>query len=314
MDRGRDAARPRAIPTAGWKDIAFRIKDQIAEDHVGLIAAGVAFYGLLALFPAITAAMAIAGLLTEPSQLVDQLDRFAAVMPRQAADIVIGQATEVAGSSEGGLGLAVVLGLLLALYSASRGVASLIEGMNVAYDETETRGMIRLYLLTYGLTVFLIVGFLLGIAVTMVMPALLSFLTLGTAAEWIARGASWLLLLALTSFGLAVLYRVGPCRESARWRWITSGAVIATLLWLLGSIAFGLYVGNFGSYNETFGALGGVIVLLMWLWLSAYIVLIGAEIDSEIEAQTRVDSTTGPSRPMGERGAVKADEVGEARG
>ena len=313
MPRGRDAERPSEIPTKGWKDIALRVKDEISADHVGLIAAGVAFYGLLALFPAITAAMALAGLMAEPSQIVDQLRRFAAPLPEQAASIIIDQATAVAGTREGGLGLAAGAGILLALYSASRGMASLVEGMNVAYDERDERGLVKGYLLTFALTLFLILGLLLGLAVTMVLPAALSVLQLGAVTEWLARIGSWAILFLLTVFGLAVIYRYGPDRDPARWRWLTPGAVAATLLWLVGSIAFAFYVSNFASYNQTFGTLGGVVVLLMWLWLSAFSVLLGAELDSEIEAQTTVDSTTGPEKPMGERGAKKADVLGEAR-
>ena len=314
MARGRHADRPREIPKQGWKDIALRTKDEIVTDHVGLIAAGVAFYGLLALFPAITACMAIAGILIEPQGIVGQLERIGQMMPQQAADIIIGQATSVAGSSEGGLGLAAIFGILLAIYSASKGMASLIEGMNVAYDEEEKRGFIKLNLLKYVLTVFLIIGFLLGIGVAMVLPAVFASFGLGPTVEMVARIVSWLVLVVLTVFGLAVLYRYGPARDDPKWRWITPGAILATILWMIGSVAFAFYVGNFANYNETFGTLGGVVVLLMWLWLSAYIVLLGAEIDSEIEAQTRVDTTVGAEEPMGERGAVKADRLGNAQG
>ena len=313
MARGRHAETPSEIPTEGWKDILLRVKDEIAADHVGLIAAGVAFYGLLALFPAITACMAIAGLLTEPQGIVDQLEQIGSLMPEQAADIVIGQATSVAGSSEGGLGLAAVAGILIAIYSASKGMSSLVEGMNVAYDETDERGFIRRTLLIYGLTVFLIIGFLIGIGVAMVLPAVLAGFGLGPVVEWVAGIASWLVLIGLTIFGLSVLYRYGPDRDDPQWKWVTPGAALATGLWAIGSAAFAFYVANFASYNETFGTLGGVIVLLMWLWLSAYIVLLGAEIDSEMEAQTRGDTTVGPERPMGVRHAAKADNLGESR-
>ena len=314
MARGRHAETPTDIPRKGWKDIAFRIKDEIVADHVGLVAAGVAFYGLLALFPAITACMAIAGIMTEPQGIVDQLQKIGQLMPEQAADIIIGQATSVAGSNDGGLGLAAILGILLAIYSASKGTASLMEGMNVAYDEEEKRGFIRLNLLKLALTVFLIVGFLLGIGVAMVLPAVLGNFGFGVVFEWVARAASWGVLVVLTVVGLAVLYRYGPSREEPEWLWVTPGAMLATLLWVVGSVGFAFYVGNFANYNETFGTLGGVIVLLMWLWLSAYVVLLGAEVDSEMEAQTRTDTTTGPDEPMGERGAVKADRLGAAKG
>ncbi len=314
MARGRQAEKPTGIPAEGWKDVALRVKNEISADHVGLVAAGVAFYGLLALFPAITACLAIAGILIEPQGIVDQLQQIGQLMPEQAAQIIVDQATQVAGSAEGGLGIAAVGGILLAVYSASRGMSSLLEGMNVAYDETDERGFIKRTLLVYGLTLFLIIGFLIGMGVAMVLPAVLGTLGLGPIVEFIAHAASWAFLVVLTVIGLAVLYRYGPDREDPEWQWVTPGAMIATLLWVVGSVGFAFYVGNFASYNETFGSLGGVIVLLMWLWLSAYIVLLGAEVDSEMEAQTTADTTTGPDEPMGERGAVKADNLGEARG
>jgi membrane protein len=185
--------------------------------------------------------------------------------------------------------------------------------MNIAYDEEEKRGFLKLALLNLALTLFLIVGFLLGISAATVVPAVLAYVALGPLAELATRAASWAVLLVLASGGIAVLYRYGPNRANAKWRWITPGAVLATAIWLAASIGFGFYVSNFASYNETFGALGGVVVLLMWLWLSAYSILLGAEVDAEIEAQTAIDSTTGPEKPMGQRGATKADILGESR-
>ncbi|APX88401.1 ribonuclease BN [Brevirhabdus pacifica] len=312
MARGRNARSPWQIPPAGWKDTLFRIKDEIGEDHVGLIAAGVAFYGLLALFPGITACMAIAGLLTEPTTIVDQLDRIGQLLPPEAASIIITQARDVAGSQEGGLGLAAVLGIALAIWSASKGVGSLIEGLNVAYDESEKRGFVKLKLVTLGLTVMLVFGLLVGLSTSLVVPAILSAIGLGAMVEFLLGGLTWVVMFALTIFGLAVFYRYGPSRDKPEWRWVTPGAAVACVLWLIGSAGFAWYVANFGSYNETFGTLGGAIILLMWLWLSAYIVLLGAELDAELEAQTRYDTTTGPSEPMGQRGAEKADNLGEA--
>ncbi len=313
MSRGRFAQAPHQIPKAGWKDILFRVKDELAEDHVGLIAAGVAFYALLALFPAIAAAVALTGMFTEPGWIVEQIEAMSGLLPQQATEIIIAQATEVAGSEEGGLGLAALIGLGLAIYSASKGMASLIEGLNVAYDETEKRGFIRLTLTKLALTVFLILGVIIAAAVSVAIPVAMQFIGLPESTEILIQAVSWLVLVVLASAGLAVIYRKGPSRDDAKWRWVTPGAFVAILLWGAGSFAFGWYVSNFGSYNETFGTLAGAIVLLMWLWLSAYIILLGAELDSEMEAQTRADTTTGTSMPMGERGAVKADTLGEAK-
>ncbi|PVA08195.1 YihY/virulence factor BrkB family protein [Thalassorhabdomicrobium marinisediminis] len=312
MARGRHASTPTEIPPKGWKDVAFRLKDEIAADHVGLIAAGVAFYGLLALFPAITAMLAIGGLLIEPNQIIEQISTMKGLVPDEVMTIIVDQATAVAGSREGGLGLAAVLGLLIAIYSASKGMKSLIEGMNVAYDEDESRGFIKLTFITLGLTLFLIFGLLVGLGATLVVPAVLSLLNAGWLAELIGTITVWAGLILLTLFGLAVLYRYAPSRDKPEFKWVSPGALAACFLWIVGSAGFAFYVGNFGSYNESFGSLAGIVVLLMWFWISAFIILLGAELNAELEAQTTYDTTVGPTQPMGERDAEKADNLGEA--
>ena len=311
--RGRHADAPTAIPAKGWKDILWRVKDEISSDHVGLVAAGVAFYGLLAVFPAITAMMALAGLIYDPTGLVDALSGVAGVIPQDAADILLTQAQEVAGSQEGGLTLGLILGLAIALWSASAGVGSLIEGINLAYDEEETRGFVKLKLITLALTLCMILGLLMAVGLMLVVPVALQFLAWSPAMETAIRWLSYVPLALIVIVGLGVLYRFGPDRDPAKWRWLTPGALAAAALWLVASVGFSIYVGNFGSYNETFGSLGGVVVMLMWMWISAYVVLMGAELNSEIEAQTARDTTAGPREPMGHRGAVKADELGDAR-
>jgi membrane protein len=312
MTRGRDADTPTEIPAPGWKDIALRVKTAIGEDHVALIAAGVAFYGLLALFPAITALMALAGLVLDPAEVTEQIQSVATILPQQAAEIVLAQAVEVAGSQNSGLGLALVFGLGLALYSASKGMGGLMEGLNVVFDEEEDRGFMKLTLTKIGLTLLLMVGLIAGFGGTLAAPALLSFLDLPGWAQTVLGLARWAILGVLTLGGLAAVYRWGPSRENANWRWLTPGTLVACVLWLVGSVAFSLYVGNFSSYNKTFGSMAGVIVLLMWLWLSAYVVLMGAVLSSEIEAQTARDTTTGKDVAMGKRGAQKADSLGKS--
>ena len=312
MSRGRLAESPTEIPARGWKDIAFRIKDEISADRVGLIAAGVTFYGLLALFPAITALIAISGLLVEPSEVVDQLERLSGLMPDEVITIVTAQASDVAGSREGGLGLAAIAGLLIALYSASKGVGSLIEGINVAYDEEEERGFIRLKLVTMALTLALMLGLILALCATLGLPAFIAIVDLGPIVETLLIIGLWIGLVCMTIFGLAVLYRYAPSRDEPEWTWASPGALVACLVWIIASVGFAFYVSNFGAYNESFGTLAGVIVLLMWFWISAFIVLLGAELNAELEAQTRMDTTKGPDEPMGSRDAVKADHLGAA--
>ena len=314
MARGRQATTPTEIPAKGWKDILLRVKDEIARDHIGLVAAGVAFYALLAIFPGIAAVMAIAGLVTDPGIIADQLDQLAAVLPDQAAEIIVGQATEVAGSQEAGLGLAAVVGILLALWSASAAMSSMMEGLNVAYDEQETRGFFTRTFLRLALTIGVIIGLFLTVAIILVLPAVLAFVPLGDLTETIIAVVRWPIVAGIAILGLATLYRYGPSRDEPEWSWVTPGAGVAVILWLVASVAFAIYLRNFGSYQETFGTLGGVVVLLMWLWISSYIVLLGAELDSEMEAQTKHDTTVGRSQPMGERDAVKADVLGEAKG
>jgi membrane protein len=276
-------------PGRSWWRLLVNVYKEIGEDHVGLISAGVAFYGLLAIFPGIVAVMAITGLVMDPQTVVSQLEGLSRFLPQEAAGIVIDQAIAVAGSESGGLGLAAIFGVLVALYSASKGVTSLMEGLNVAFEVEEKRGLVTYYLTAFALTLGLIVGFLVIVIILAGLPALLAFLPWSNVTEWIVSLVRWPVLLAVLALGLAILYRYAPSRGPVPWHWITPGAGIACGLWLLGSILFAVYVSNFGSYNETFGALGGVIVLLTWLWLSAYIVLMGAEFDSEIEQQDKAE-------------------------
>ena len=282
-----DQADPTDISAKGWLAMLKRVAGELSDDHVGLIAAGCAFYGLLAIFPGLVAAMAIAGLFAEPAALVGQLETLTRFMPQEAAQIVIDQAKEVAGSDEGGLGLAAIIGILTAIYSASAGMAALIEGIGVAFDTPNERGLVKTYMVRVALTLATMLGVLGAVILLVALPVVLNFVALGYWTETLADILRWPLLMAWLIFGLAILYRYAPDRSPRAWRWITPGAAVACVLWLGGSAAFAWYVQNFGSYNETFGALGGVIVLLMWLWLSSYIVLLGAEIDSEMEAQAK---------------------------
>ena len=276
-----------------------------------MIAAGVAFYGLLALFPALTSLISIAGLLLDPAEVVAQLGEWTAGLPQGAADIIVGQSVSVASGSGTALSLAAIGGLALALYSTAKGTKTLMEGMNVAYDEEETRGFLRLNLTALGLTGLMIIALLIAVGLGVVVPFVIDALDLPTIAEKLLHLARWLVLAVIATIGLALLYRYGPSRRDAKWRWITPGAVVAILLWIAATAGFSIYVTNFGSYNETYGALGGVIILLTWLWMSSFIVLLGAELNSEIEHQISIDTTTGPAQPMGQRGALMADTLGE---
>jgi len=309
MTRGRDAANPAETPVVGWKDVAFRVKAKIAKDRVGLLAAGVAFYGLLALFPAITAVIAISGLLIEPSQIIAQLNSLSGLMPEEVITIIAKQATSVAGSRQGGLGFAAIIGLLIAFYSASKGMASLIQGLNIAYDEEETRGFIERMLVTFALTLVLIAGLICGLTATLAVPAILAFVDMGPVVA-VLINALWIRLIALTIVGLSILYRFAPSRDAPKWKWTLVGAVVGCALWIAASASFAFYVSNFAYYNQSFGTLAGVVVLLMWFWISAYIILMGAELNAELEAQTCVDTTVGRDKAIGARDSEKADNLG----
>lgn len=281
------ADRPTELKPGDWKAALFDVWGGIAQDRLSLIAAGIAFFGLLALFPAITALMAIAGLFLTPGDVTAQIQQISAMMPQSAAEIVIDQAQSVAGSDQGGLGLAAALGVLIALYSASAGVSNLIQGLNVCYGARESRNFVKLKAVTMVMTLLMILGFLVALAVILVLPGVLAILHLGAEVEIAVSILRWVLLLCFTVTGIALIYHFGPDRRPARWRWITPGALIACLLWIVASFGFSLYAENFGSYQETFGSLAGVVLLLFWLWISAFIVLLGARINAALESQTR---------------------------
>jgi len=314
MSHGRDATTPTQIPSGGWADITLRVWQSFSRDRISLMAAGVAFYALLAIFPAIAATIAIAGMFMEPATLVSQLDTLRELLPADAADILFNQALKVAQADSGSLGLAAGLSLLVALYSASRGTSSMIQGLNVAYDEEEKRGFLKLFAITLALTLGLILGAIIAFGLTALIPVALTFLGDESLAATLVNWIRWPFLALFAIFGLGLFYRLGPSRRAASWRWLAPGALLACTLWIVASWGFSFYVSNFGAYNETFGTLGGVVVLLMWFWISALIILLGAEVDAELEAQTRYDTTIGRGRPMGKRGAVKADTLGPLRG
>ncbi|WP_299788629.1 YihY/virulence factor BrkB family protein [uncultured Marivita sp.] len=314
MSRGRTAYRPTEIPWKGILDVLVRMWHKQAELNLGLIAAGIAFYGLLSLFPGITAAVAFAGAFLQPGMLIENSSEITAMLPEAAEDIVMGQLQDVANADSSTLSFAALFSLGIALYSASKAVANFIAGLNFIYEEKEKRNFFFLKALTVFLTIILIFGLLVAIIAVAAIPVVASIFGDYGRIDDLVMFLRWPFLFLMGAFGIAILYRFGPSRRSARWRWLTPGAFIACALWVAGSYGFSLYVQSFGSYNETFGALGGVIILLTWLWLSAFIVLLGALLDAELEAQTKRDSTIGEDRPMGERGAVKADTLGAARG
>lgn len=306
-------ARARAPSDHGWsvwKTVLWRVKERLGEENVSLVAAGVAFYALLALFPGIAALVAIGGIVSEPVAIGDQIEPLVALLPEAAREIILGQVNEVAAAGgESGLGIAAVAGFIFALYSASKGISNLMSGLNVAYEEEEARGFLKVKLVSFALTLFVVTIGLAALLIVAVIPALLALFAGFGGGELLLQVIRWPALLMLGVILFLVLYRFGPSREDAEWRWLAPGGIAACALWVLGTVGFAIYVQNFGTYNETFGTLGGVVILLTWLWLSAFVTLIGAMIDAELEAQTVTDTTTGVPQPPGSRGAEKADDV-----
>jgi membrane protein len=309
---GRRADTPTDIPKPGWRDVLLRAKDGVNEHHLSLFAAGVAFYSLSALFPGIAALIAIWGLTFDPQDIQDQIATISRLLPSDAATIITDQAHKVA-TADSALSIGALIGFAIALYSAGAAVRALIEGLNVVYGEHEKRGFVRLNLLALALTVAFIGMLFVSLGLIAVVPAVLAWVGLDAISEMLISLLRWPLLFVAAGVGLAALYRYAPSREEPRWRWVSLGSMLATSLWVIASIGFSLYVKYFASYNETYGALGAVIILLMWFWLTAFIVLFGAQINAETEHQTAKDTTTGPPEPMGQRGAYVADTIGEEK-
>jgi membrane protein len=311
---GRDAERPGEIPPRGWFAILKRVKAEVKEDNVTLLAAGVAFYAMLAIFPAIIAVVTVYGMVADPAQVESQVNEFAKGLPAGAGELITEQLNNVVNAGRQALSIGLAISLLAVLWSASGGVQGLVKSLNLVYDERETRGFVKLRGLSLLLTLGAIVVVVVALALIAVFPGVIDDLGLGQAGELAASISRWVVLALVVLTALAVLYRYAPDRANPRWRWVSWGAVVALVVWLLGSVGFSWYVDNFGKYNQTYGALAAVIVLLLWLFLSSFAVLLGAEFDAEIERQTARDTTTGPDRPLGERDAEVADTVGESPG
>jgi membrane protein len=310
--RGRHAHRPLRIPWRGWKDVLVRTYREIQDDRLLALAAGVAFYSLIALFPAIAAGVSSYALFADVATVSKHLAVAADIVPTGGLDILRDEITRIAAKSDGRLTFGFLLGLGIALWSANAGMKAIFDALNVIYDEDEKRGLIRLNLVSLFFTICAIAGAGLAIALVVVFPLFLAAFGVTSSDHPIVAYLRWPVLFGLIIFALAVLYRYGPSRRRAKWRWISVGSIFAALVWLVVSALFSWYLGNFANYNATYGALGAVVGLMMWMWLSTIVVLVGAELNSEVEHQTARDSTVGHEKPLGTRGAVMADTVGAA--
>jgi membrane protein len=307
--RGRMADEPQQIPRQGWKDILRRTWQQVKEDNISIVAAGVAFYALLAIFPALGAALSIYGFFADPADVSRQLASFAGLLPADAHSLLERQLADLSAQPSAALSFGAVFGVLLALWSASAGVKTMMTALNIVYEEDESRGFIRYNATALAMTFAAIVAGLVAIVGVAILPPVLEALPLPGWLHWILSLVRWPILALVVIAGIAVLYRYAPSREVARWNWVSWGAVAATILWVVASILFSWYAANFANYNKTYGSVGAIIALLMWFYLSAFVVLMGAELNSEMEHQTARDTTRGPREPMGRRGAEMADTV-----
>ena len=310
--RGRHATSPWQIPFKGWKDILWRTYKRIGEDRLLAVAAGVVFYGLLALFPALTAMVSLYGLFTKASTLNEHLSAVAGLLPEGGVSIVRDQVDRLAAKGDAKLGFGFVIGLGIALWSANSGMKAILDALNVVYEEKEKRGLIKLTLISFCFTLAAIAAVLLALGAVVIMPVALNYLGLHAVTDFLLRALRWPVLLAMIILGLGVLYRFGPSRRKPRWQWISVGSVTAAVAWAIASALLSWYLTRFASYDATYGSLGAGIGLMTWMWISSIVILFGAELNSEIEHQTARDTTVERERPLGARGAVVADTVGKA--
>lgn len=311
MDTRHNVASPFEIRLRDWRAILLRVAGRIGADNVGLLAAGIAFYAFLSIFPAIAAGLMIWGLFTDMTSLGSQLESLSDFTPQAAFDLIAAQMVVIANQDDGGLTLGLVISALFALWGANGATSALVQAMNMAYHETEKRSFIHVTVLTLGFTFCGIIFAALSLAVIAAVPPILKALYLGALLEAVIGTVRWLLIIGLFMLACAMVYRVAPSRVCARWRWIVPGAIVAGIIWLIASVAFSAYVENFDAYNATFGSLGAVAALLMWFWLSAFAICAGAELNSQLELFTTQDTTVASPAKPGQRGAYVADHIEE---
>jgi membrane protein len=311
--RGRRATAPWRIPWAGWKDILWRVYASVNDNRLLAVAAGVVFYSLLAIFPAIAAFVSLYGLIADASTIDSHLSLAAGIFPAGAVDILHEQIARLTAKNDAKLGLGFITGLAVALWSANAGMKGIIDALNVVYDEKEKRSFVRLNLLSLLFTLVAILSLMIALAAVVIAPIVFSAVGLSSLLSLAIAVLRWPLLLVLAAVALAAVYRYGPSRTEARWQWLSVGSAAAAIGWLLSSVLFSWYIAHFGAYNATYGSLGAAVGMMMWMWISAIVILLGGELNAEIEHQTSHDSTVGAEKPLGARGAVMADTIGAAR-
>jgi membrane protein len=311
--RGREAMMPAEIPVRGWRDILWRVLHNLSEDRVLSTAGSVAFFALLAIFPAIATVVSLYGVFADGASMRGHLALLDGLVPDGVLLLIGDELGRVSAQRSDTLGLAFLVGLCIALWSANGGVAALFDALNVVYKEREKRSLLRFYGTTFLFTLGSIVFVLLALGLVVVLPVAFGLFGAATQAERLVAFVRWPAMLLAVMLALALVYRFGPSRRVARWRWVTWGSAVASLLWVGVSMLFSWYVASFDSYNRVYGSLGAGIGFVSWIWVSAVVVLLGGELNAEMEHQTAQDTTEGRPRPLGARGAVVADTVGEGQ-
>jgi membrane protein len=308
---GRDAQTPAEIPPAGWRDVGLRVFHSISEDRITTISGGVTFFVLLALFPGLAGLISLYGLFADSSTIGQHLTSLGGILPEGGQQILRDQLQQLTSQPSQKLGLATVASLAISLWSANGGIKAMFEGLNAVYEENEKRAFIKLNAISLALTLGALAFVIVSLLTITVAPKILAFLGLPGISE-LVNYARWPVLLALASLMIAVIYRFGPSRNQAQWRWISPGSIFAAVAWIAASLLFSWYTSHFGSYNKTYGSLGAAIGFMTWIWISTMVILIGAKINAELERQTASDTTVGEPAPRGERGAKMADTIGRS--
>ena len=297
QDRGREAEAPWQIPAGGWADILRRAWKDTGKRNLSLVAGGVTYYLLLALFPALAALVSVYGLVANPADAAKSVQSLSGMLPQSTVELIGGELRQLVSASDKSLSLGAVTGILIALYSSVRGMTGMMAALNIAYGQSERRGYIRFYATALLLTVMVIIGGLIALTLVAALPALLTDAHMRSPARWIGLVVEWPLLIVLVAGMMSLIYRCGPAGNEPPWKWTSLGVITATLMWIVGSTLLSVYVYHFGSYNRTYGSLGMPFALLTWMWLSVFVVLLGAEINGQAERQTHQDTTVGCPSP-----------------
>ena len=311
---GRDAASPLALPGHAWREVFGRVWTKTGNDNISLMAAGVAFYAFLAFVPLLGALVMSYGLIADPSTIADHMRTIIRLVPKDAAKLILDQIVSLVTASTGKKGLGLLVALFVSLYGATRASGAIIMALNVVYEQRERRSFLRTTLISFVMIIAAVGVAIVGLLAGSVLAVLGKWANrLGEATTIAIGAATWVVAAGLASLAIGAAYRYAPDRHDANWRWLSAGSALATILWLLATLGFGAYAATIGNYNATYGSLGAVVVLLMWLYVSAYAILLGATVNAETERQVARDTTTGPPKPLGKRGATVADEVAPPR-